>query len=208
VHDKLAQFGRCVAVLIPAVVVLGAVTVAYSVGYEAAFDLLPDPLAVAGKPFYLGAVSVLSGLVWAVAAGGCLVAGLALESIGASRFIMSAAVMNGLLVVDDFYQIHEVVLPLYLGVPETVTYSLYAVGLSAWGTAVSSRLWRQPDRPLLLMSLMLIGASLAVEVADLSGLYDEPPMLLGSVLKYIGLFGWSVFWIRTATHLVRVDSRS
>jgi len=78
---------------------------------------------------FLGFVSNLGVLVWCASAAVCLFSWAVLRNRVDARifasFVFYAGLLSALLLVDDFFELHELVFPKYLHVPETFTYACY-----------------------------------------------------------------------------------
>jgi hypothetical protein len=198
---------------VPAMVVLAGVLLAHASGLSTASELLRDPLASAGAPFYLGFVSFLGGLLWAGAAACCLLAANVLRRAGdpddLAGFLTGAAVVNIVLGLDDVFQIHEALLVRVVGVPEIVTYPVYAVALAMWAWRVRSNFWRRPNWALLASAAALLAMSRVLDVVEIVGVSDRLLYLVEELFKYLGLYGWCVYWfLYTRRALLRLLRRS
>lgn len=166
-------------------------------------DLLRDPLAVAEMSdacckVYFGAISHVGVLVWTSAAAICaFAAGVLMVSSGRSDqvvFMIVAALLTGLLALDDLFLIHENVLPA-LGIAQPVTYAGYGL-LAAAYLALSWRRILQNDYPLLSVALALLATSVAIDWLIHS---DQPiRIVLEDGAKLCGIFAWSSFHVAAA----------
>ncbi len=103
------------------------------------------------------------------------------------------AVYSLVLAVDDFFLVHDDILP-RKGIPETATYATYLLV----GAAVALR-WRRDLFAIRHAALFLASALLASSVAlDVLTPYSRPQLIVEDSLKLAGLCVWAVYWIARA----------
>lgn len=188
------------------VVLLVVVGVRLTTGTPVA-DLVRDPLAVADGPPWLGAVSNLGILVWAVGAVGALFAAAALRRSGAPReevrFLVAAGVVTTVLLLDDLYMLHETVLPEYVGVPEPVVFGAYGA-LVGWFVVRFRAAIRRTRWPLALLAAAALAAMVLVDLAG-DGVPASGRYLLEDGAKLFAQVGWAAYLVDTG--LRAVDAR-
>lgn len=143
--------------------------VALLAGYRGIeFGLLSrDPNNLAGAPFYAGALSNAGVLLWWGAASAGLLGALVLRHAAdrpAFELLAGAALLSGVLALDDLYMVHELAAPEYLGVPELAVLGIYGACAAWWGWRFrrTLRSW-QPQ--VLLIALGFLAASLVIDEA-------------------------------------------
>ena len=169
--------------------------------------LMKDPLAVAHEAktcchFYYGLVSNLGIMIWSAGAAVSLFAALLLFFADRPRaemmFFTAAAAFTSWLALDDLFMIHEDVLP-QLGVPEAVTYGLYAAAaagyfLLSWRAILASR-------PALMASaLVLLGTSVAIDVLVHSE--NTFRVFVEDGAKFLGILAWMSFHLTAALQII------
>lgn len=178
-----------------------------TVGIEVS-DFLRDPVQFYEGPAYIGMVSVLGGLIWASTVAVCLFTHGLLRGRGASgssardgQFFLAAGGITALLMFDDVFMLHEVVLPDALGIPETVVFATY--GALLLGFLARYRAWiLQYDFLILLLALAALGASVAVDITD--SLIPYPATYLWEDgAKLFGIVSWAAFFVSAAAHRLR-----
>lgn len=155
-------------------------------------ELLSDPAELTGAPWYLGALSSITLLVWAAGAALHLVAGTALRGrtgrLGAALLCLGAITV--VLALDDLLLLHEIFFPWVLGTPEVVTFALYAVGIGGVVMVARRELMAQPEVGVLALALVALGASVVLDVVG-------PDLTLRRVveegLKLLGALAWALF---------------
>ena len=178
------------------------------------FDLLVgDPLAVAragGDIDYVavGWITHLVIIMWAVAAmSGAAGARLRWDDPERRRealmFGASGLLSLGLLV-DDLFQVHESVFPIWFGVDEKRTMAAWAVLALMWFAVFSRLLVRNRHLPLVVLAGLFLAASIAVDVLEDAGPLGPLTDLVGGAgvaedgPKLVGVFAWAVFHWRAA----------
>jgi hypothetical protein len=149
-----------------------------------------DPVGIADLPAYSGALSLAGLMLWAVMVGACVVAALVLHRAGRGReevaFFACSALLLSLLAIDDAYQLHENVFPYDVGIPQPVTYFVYAVAAAGWAWVFRRRLLRS-DFVVLGCAAALLAASVVVDELLESWLEDY--------FKFCGLCLLVIFWV-------------
>jgi hypothetical protein len=171
------------------VVVLGAVLAMSAVTHDPVGLFTRDETTVCAEagarlPPYTGSIAVLNYLVWSSAASLSLLVAVLVPSW--RRWLLGFAALLLWLTLDDVESLHEIVGP-KLGVPEHLTYAVYAMaallllgGLAARGRA-RGRL--APSDVPFLAGGFLLAVSILVD-AGFTGQYlaEDGPKLLGALL--------------------------
>lgn len=158
--------------------------------------LTRDPVAeLQGAP-YTGIVSNLGVLLWAGAATLCLFAASQLRSGSeARRFFLFGGALTAALLVDDLFLLHEVVGPLYLGVPEKAVY--LGIGLLTLGFLYACRSVILRTEPLLVMAALgLFGLSVVVD--QILPLSVSTGLVVEDGAKLAGITLWLAYFTRAA----------
>jgi hypothetical protein len=171
---------------------------------------LRDPNALAGSPFYTGALSSLGVLLWGAAATVCFLGASVLREPLSGRglrpFLLGAGAFTILLMLDDLFLVHEAVVPRYLGLQDSAVYAGYA-GLAATLALRFRRTILTTRYSLLLLSVALLAGSVGFDVLEdvfgvegisVSGLNLN--YLVEDGLKLLGIAGWLVYLGWTARH--------
>ena len=144
--------------------------------------LTRDPTALAGVPWWTGAMSRLTNLCWAAAAA---LNGLAARAASSPhrRPLLLLAGLCAVLALDDTLLIHESILPGH-GVPEDLAMVFYAGA----GLLLAWLWWRTPWRRTVLAAFFTGGAFLALSVA--SDAAHVVPILVEDGAKLAGIVAW------------------
>lgn len=170
-------------------------------------SLIRDPVAIFGGQFYHGLVSNIGILLWCTAAAICLFRGAENWRAGDLRrggFLLSAGLLTSMLMLDDFFLMHEQMLPRLTGMPEKLFLIVYPVAVVLYVAAW----WREivrADAALFLLSLAFFAISNLIDVAFDYHFYEIPAglevsasVILEEGAKFIGIAAWAVFHIRAA----------
>lgn len=170
-------------------------------------NLTRDPANILEFPFYYGAISYSGILMWCATATMCLFSWLALQGAqserGLGRFFLASGVLTGFLLFDDLFLFHEKFFPVYLGVPEQLTFSFYICVVLTYLFSFHKTLL-QLEFPLLLIAGAFLGASMGADrVTDL-WTDTSAKFLLEDGLKFTGITFWFTFFLRTCLTNMRV----
>lgn len=152
--------------------------------------LTRDPVATTDEAFYLGFVSNIGVLFWCAAATICLFTYTFLRYTGwldhKRSFWLVSGLLTFLLLVDDFFLLHEMIIPYYLRIPEKAVLVIY--GLLLLGYLWLFRRTILESEPLLmLVSLGFFGASFAGELIFEQ---DTWHVIAEDGGKLLGIVGW------------------
>src|SRR5918996_1689506 len=130
-------------------------------------ELFNDPAYELGLLW--GIFSYFGILLWAAATACCAVAWAFLTRTSRShrlrRWFLASAVLSGALTIDDTFLIHDLVLSDYVGIPEVLVLLCYAAAIGWYFIRFRRELLDRADTAVLLASVLLLGSSLAVDVA-------------------------------------------
>lgn len=163
--------------------------------------LTRDPAQLAGVPVYTGALSNVGVLIWAGTAAVCLYSA-ALIHRGRRRqrsaaFLFAAGSITTWLLVDDFFMLHEIVLPQYLGVPQEVDYGLMLLALLTFLIGFASTIMGT-DFVLLGIALAAFGVSIGSDVFEPHLRHIVGYYLFEDGAKFFGIVNWSAYFIITS----------
>lgn len=165
-------------------------------------NITRDPAVIAGHPAYYGALSNLGVLLWSASVTACLVGALVIRvTKGRSTavgFFAAFGSLSFVLCLDDLFLLHEWLLPVHLGLPETVTFAAYAIALLIMLLRFRKILIRtQPA--LLALSLLLFAISTAGDLTPLlANLSDNDIYALEDGSKFLAIFVWFSYFLWAA----------
>lgn len=167
-------------------------------------DLSRDPLAVCGGRPFDGALSNLGVLLWCAAATLCLMAAAVMHRAGREQgFYLCSGLLTVMLLVDDLFQLHEVVLPGSFSVRQRyvlLTYLLLAAAyLARYRRRILANDWGFMAAALAFFSISLIADTLQAPTVGLTG---GDGTSLGSLIedgsKLLGIISWLAFYASQA----------
>lgn len=165
--------------------------------------LTRDPASVERYPFYVGYLSYVGVLLWSAAAAVCLFSAWQVRSHGGSAadgwFLGLSGLVSLWLMSDDLFMLHEEVLPTYVGLPESLVYVVYVV-LGVAYAVVFRRSILKTDYPLLGLALVLVGSSVALDLAPIQSI---GPYFVEDSAKFAGIATWFVYWARASSAALR-----
>lgn len=169
-----------------------------------------DAASTLGAPVYTGIGSDLGALLWCASTAMCGLTALAVRRRGGpSRlvsFLLASSVVSGWLLLDDFFLLHEAVLPVAVGIPQPVVYLVYVVfmvGYLAWYYPDI----RRTDYLLLVCALGSLALSTVVDAIREFGLVPDPDFmfLVEEGPKFLGIVLWFAYYGRVC--LITLASR-
>ena len=164
-----------------------------------------DISAVGGLPFYAGVISQIGGLFWSAALAICLFTYIILrrqDAKSSRRFLLHAALLTAVLLLDDFFLFHEDIGPDYLHIGEkaiVLFYLLLCIGFLLFNIneILSSEFM------ILGVALALFGLSIFIDAVDLDeiDLYerfinDQLEIFVEDGLKFLGVATWLAYFAR------------
>lgn len=151
-------------------------------------DFSRDPVTVLEGPAYIGFVSSLGAVAWAVGCGACLVGALALS--GRVRLALACGgLLTAILMADDLLLVHEAYIE-FVGLPMVAAPLIYA-GLSIAFLVVFREFLRRHGLWILLVACALFAASAAIDFA----LDEDAPFIVEDGSKLFGIVTWSGFFV-------------
>ena len=161
-----------------------------------------DPADIMHYPAYIGALSNLGNLLWAMTTIICLFGAIIVKQHRTSsftyHFFLASGIFSFILGMDDLFLLHDHVLPHLLHIPEGVFYFLYLI------TIIVILIYFLPlilkyEYLLLGTSVVLFGLSRCILIFPLS---FDPLKITADLLKHSGTIFWLIFFYRAVLHEV------
>lgn len=167
-------------------------------------NLFEDPAHELG--ILWGVFSYFGVLMWAAATACCAVAWTFLTRTSRShrlrRWFLASTVLSGALTIDDTFLIHDLVLPEYAGIPELVVPLGYAGGIGWYLIRFRRELFDRADSAVIVAGLVLLGSSLALDVAiPVIGPFPFATTV-EDLPKLMGITAWLYFFFRAALGVI------
>lgn len=221
---KLGPF--LLALYVLPVLFLAAVVLA-SLKMNVPFGLFTrDPASYTELHPLTGIASNLGFVVWIATATICIFSAALLRSrtnkeasqhtsIGASthsaernftNFLLCAGLLTTLLAFDDFFLIHDTILPQYLGMDEKVMYALYAC-LAISGAVIFRSCILQTEYAALLIAFGFFGLSLCIDMLQetLEPTWGDWRIFFEDSFKFLGIVGWFGYYCRCSYLALRSE---
>ncbi|MBD0300714.1 MAG: hypothetical protein ICV85_00615 [Tolypothrix sp. T3-bin4] len=205
--EQLRVLSPVIVILyLPAVIMLGIIKLQNIIPVR---SLTRDPSVIAGKPFYIGAISNIGILFWCSAVTICWLGFVVLRQLHKNRefqrFLLSSGGFTFVLMIDDFFLIHEEVFPRYLNIPEEIVLGAYG-GMLLLYLFKSIKTILKTDYILLVLALGFFGGSV---VADNIPVLDkfmgmDAQLLVEDGLKFLGIISWFAYFARVGTEQLKL----
>jgi hypothetical protein len=205
VHSALMQV-RAVARTLSLALLGGVLVLLLAVGLSTATgtpleNLLSDPARVANHAPYIGFISNLGALLWCGATA-VLLLGAAVVSRqgdrGWARFLLYSALVTGMLLVDDFFMLHEKASEIHWRLSEEVIFTFYGAVIALYLARFRKHIFSTEYIPLVL-AFFFMGLSLLVDRLDSSG--GTAPSLFALMEdgpKFLAIVCWLLYFARVS----------
>lgn len=185
--------------LIPYLIVLITLFSVWLISWQ--YNILIDnffrePAAILKFNPFLGVMSNLGVLLWAFTAAICLFVAVLLIKRGSKKiglYLLYSATLTFVLLVDDFFLLHEHIFPRYLNVPEKVFYLAYILAMLFF-FLLFARIILQTDYLILLIACGFLALSM---LSDLVLRQTGIAVLVEDGFKLFGIVTWLIYFTRT-----------
>jgi len=149
--------------------------------------VMRDPIPLLRGAIYVGCVSNLGILAWGYAASVFFFAGAQSRVRGLSVFLFWSGVLTALLTLDDFFLLHEKVIPLLFGIPEKITHIFYGILTLIYLVIFRENILKS-YLTILLPAFFFFAVSLILD----DFIHSAPPMLEDGA-KLFGVVTWAFY---------------
>ena len=169
-------------------------------------NMTRDVTAIANIHPLSGVLSNLGVLLWCTAAAVCGFASFFLRHAqprSPSRFLLSSSLLSVYLMLDDLFQLHENLLPRYLGLSEKIVISALAVALFAYLIVFRRILWRT-NFGALVVALGFLGVSAGEDLILETWMWrlGQWAFLLEDGAKWLAIVFWCSYCVHTSYRLL------
>lgn len=180
-------------------------------------ELMSDPYLELDVPLHFGLFSNMSAFLWCAAMTTCFFAANFLA--GRQRqFLFASGVLSLILLVDDFYMIHEFVFPNYLGISQNMVFLILIILFLIYAFRFRDNLLDTPYLQLILALGFLGSAAIMDNQTFLSIISQIFPFLsqntiigvIGAVeegVEILGIIGWAAYYIQVSARSVQEATR-
>jgi hypothetical protein len=194
---------------IPVVVLVGVLYIVKHVTHIPYPNFTRDPAAITDTPAYYGLVSNIGILLWCSSAAIYLFSFMLLRGRSSSKesrlFILYLGLFTSLLLLDDFFLIHETIaeyledaLGISLVFGEAAVFGVYGL-LIIWLVIRFRMVLLNTDYIFLGLAVGFFLLSMITDLGgELADVYDPRLTLLEDTFKLCGIVGWFTYAVRTA----------
>ena len=161
-----------------------------------------DTNAVAGTHPFVGLVSNIGIIIWTLTAAVCLFSGVIMffctDKKKIAVFLLFSGLVTTQLMLDDFFQLHEVIYKCYFGIDEKVIFTIY-IFLIIIGLVIFRKIILETRSVVLLSAGFFFVLSMLVDHfhSYVNGIVGpDIRILLEDGLKLFGIVGWFGFFAR------------
>ncbi len=169
---------------------------------------LRDPLATLKAPFYTGFLSNIGIILWALTVGVCFFTCFVVESVKelkGLKFIFFSGIFSSILLADDLFLLHEVVLPRHFHISQEFLFTGYLLYLILL-IAKFNKFIMKTEYIYFVLALFLFFNSLVVdflrESVRLKGSLESLGMLVEDGSKIFGVLSWLIFYAKACKQLI------
>lgn len=162
-----------------------------------------DPGSLLDYHPLVGVVSNLGILLWCAAAVICLFAYYLLRRFGRSNdtaFLLCSGLLTVLLLFDDFFMLHEELIPNNLFIPEEGVYLTYMILALAWLIYFRKQIL-QGEYKILVIAILFLGMTIVVDLLLPQG--EQIVYLIEDGLKFYGIVTWLIYFARDSVFRLR-----
>lgn len=191
------------AIILLSAIVFAAVSVYFN---NFSSCLFRDLFLLARVPVYFGLFSNLGVFCWCVAATVSLfTAAVALplsESKKLAKFLLCSGLLTLWLAIDDFFMLHEYLIPIRLGIAEEAIFVVYGA-VTALYFLKFQKIFLRTNLTFFVIALIFLGASLGIDkfldqLPFLSAAVVEQEYLIEDGLKLLGIITWLFYFVETS----------
>jgi len=171
--------------------------------------LMRDTQSLGKLPFYAGAISNIGILLWTVTLSVCFFTARLIRQVPHlsthQRFLILAGAFTTLLMIDDFFLLHEGVFRHHLPVPESIIYAVYAC-MALLLLTLYRKIILSSEYILFLLAGFLLASSIGVDILQHILSRKQYLALGGYVLedgfKLAGIITWMLYYSRFCFQLL------
>ncbi|BAY40045.1 hypothetical protein NIES2111_44270 [Nostoc sp. NIES-2111] len=165
-------------------------------------DLTRDPSAIMEIPPYIGIFSNIGILFWCACTTICLFTCLLLKKANRfpeyTKFLFYSGLLTGLLLLDDFFLLHETVLPEYMFISERKVYAVYLmIGLTF--LVKFRKILQKTEYVIFANAIIFFALSIISDT-----IWEEISNAVEDTFKLIGIVNWVTYFFRLS--LLKMNS--
>jgi hypothetical protein len=180
--------------------ILAAARIKYDIAIK---YFMEDANAMIGAPYYVGIASNIGILFWCSTAAICFFSYFLtkgdIRNAELRFFVLGSAVITSIMMLDDFFQLHEDVFPNHLHVDENVFFAIYGLLVCLYFIRFRKTIF-DSEFIILFFALSFFALSMPFELFlhDLRG-----EVFFEEGLKLFGIISWFTYFLRVSMKLIR-----
>ena len=199
-QDSFQQIKSLSSILLPGYLIIFGIL--FSIALIGEYFQIPvskftrDPIHVLNGHPFTGILSNIGILFWCSTAAICFFSSAILwmnKSTNNSKFLLFSGLITLLLLLDDLFMLHEIMIPKYLHIPEAAVYAGYLTMVLIYLFKFREEILKA-EYTLLNFALGFFALSL---VTDFFSDDKELKYLIEDGFKLLGIVTWFLFFIRT-----------
>ena len=165
------------------------------------FNYMRDPSSITNVSPFIGVISNIGILLWCASAATCLFSWTILRKRAKlenmAHFFLYFGSMGLLLLLDDFFVLHEYIFPIFFGVSEKITYMGYG-SLLLLGIILFRGTILQTEYLTLMLSICFFGLSFFVDIFQytIEIYFGQFRILFEDGFKLLGIVSWFGYFSR------------
>jgi len=169
-----------------------------------------DPIQLLGGKVYAGVLSRIGVILWCVTAAILIFSARITQLQGKSKsigvFLFFSGLLTSVLMVDDFFLFHDVILPQYFHVNEKILYLFYGLSVVALFYFFSAIILNS-DYVFLIFSFGFLGCSVLTDIVIEMAFNIPNSFVFEDGFKFLGIVSWAVYFIRISfRHIKPVEA--
>ena len=156
-----------------------------------------DPASLTGLPVHYGLLSNLGILIWTAGASIALFSSFLLPAGKERSLLRWAGLLTFILIIDDFFLLHDSVFPGVLGLSENYLYGFYLLAFPLFFLLHARIILERTEFRILAIGLFLLGVSLSMDLELLPGGID-----VEDGFKIAGMAAYAYYWMLASFHLL------
>lgn len=193
----------------PTFIVLLAIGLLADVTGNRVWFFTNDPFVLGGLPWYAGIISNIGLLLWCGSASVCFFSMTLLRMVSGSagrdwkQFFLFSGILTSLLLLDDLFQLHQILYPRYLHLNAIAVYGFYGLFTVYYLWLFRRTIW---ETEFLLLALSMGLFALAI-VCDILPIIKRGRTAISDGFKLFGIVTWTTYHCRTCFRVIRCALR-
>lgn len=171
-------------------------------------DFTRDPLTILDAPLYIGVLSNIGILFWAAGATICFFSSVIIHKINHESqtfyFWFWGGVITTVLLVDDFFLLHEKIFPEYLNTSESQAFLSYLLMLLAYLFIFRKKIM---TTDFILLGLSLLGFAISAIIDEVFANHFRGKFLIEDGFKLLGILTWTAYFMRAGIEDIKTSCK-